>query len=944
MKTQLGPGSWVTLWLLGVLCGASTVWGADKPNIVFIMSDDASYSDFGFSAALNDYPTDGESPNLDALAQQSVIATQGYVAHSLCGPTRVGLLTGQYQQRFGMEDNISTNANSTQGLVPEQVTIAQRLQPLGYTTGIIGKWHLGYTEGVNRPLDKGFDEFYGLLGGQRNYFEDNSAYGRIWKNNEVYEAQYRQEGDPSKYDPVNGRYVTDAWGEEAADFIDRHADDDNPFFLYLSYTSPHTPREAKQADLDHFASIADPTLRSIAAQNYAMDRSIGEVLDALQANGIDENTIVVFTNDNGAPSKINNRPFKGWKGTTYEGGIRVPFLIKGPSLQPGVYDSPITFYDMLPTFVAAAGGDISQFDHDGYDVMPYLKGDAVDDPNRVRFWRSFDKFAVRKGDWKLESPYTNAPHPFLHNIAEDSDENDYSQRATHHDIEADLWRELTYWEAQMAKPKWGSLGAENQNLFDHFVFRTDQADLTNWSAASAWKQAGTATSATMNPRDAYPNAILEFSVRDDADYVATNDMTRSTKKSFMLNQLQLTGNLSSATDRQATIDGNEVLFVRSLDGELPSIRLDATSSTTARFTFRIDNELQLLHDLEITGNGTQNFVINGAIRDYYEVLQPEVFEAHSVRKSGASSVTLSGINTFSGNLTVEQGSVILNGPSAAIDGAQGIDVKGAGLFTLESGTVAVNWINNVNGGLFQFNGGLLKVVNFQGNLVNSGGTYSPGASPAVSTITSNFSQQAGTTVIEIGGVAVGSQYDSLVVGGAAYLGSNLDVELLDAYAPTAGHAFQVITAEGGIIGSFAETMLPALSDGLFWNVLYGANSVILAVAPTSSLSTIPGDFNQNGTVDAADYTVWRNYLGTNFADADADFDGQVTAADYGIWKSNFGFSLVGSGFAAIALQNVPEPVAATLLTIGLVSGLGLVQRRSNHARRHSNGESSVKIP
>jgi autotransporter-associated beta strand protein len=919
--------------LISGLCGVSTVWGAAKPNIIYIMSDDAAYSDFGFSAALNNTPATSETPNLDALAQQSVVASQAYVAHSLCHPTRVGLLTGQYQQRYGMEENITSDTNSLQGLVPEQTTIAQRLKPLGYTTGMIGKWHLGYIDGVNRPLDKGFDEFYGLLGGGRDFFLDNSAYGRMWKNNQVYESQYRQEGDPSKYDPVKGRYVTDAWGEEAVNFIDQHAADENPFFLYLSFTSPHAPHQGKQADLDHFASITNPTRQAVAAQTYAMDRSIGEVLDSLAANGIDDNTIVVFTNDNGATSDLGNAPFKGHKGTTWEGGIRMPFLIKGPGLQPGVYDSPISFYDMLPTFVTAAGGDVSQFAHDGYDVMPYLKGDAVDDPNRLMFWRSLDKWAVRKGDWKLEAPYTNSF--FLHNIAEDPDENYYQNYYTHPEIVADLLRELTHWEAQMAKPKWGALGIENQNLFDHFVFRTDQGNTANWSTASVWEQAGTTSIATLKPGDAYPNAIIEFGIRNDDDYVATNDMTRSTRRTFMLNQLQLTGNLTSVADRQATINGNSILFVRSLDGELPSIRLDATSGSSAKFTFQINNEIQLLHDLDITGNGTQNFVINGPIRDYYEAHQPEVFEAHSVRKLGSSSVTLSGANTFTGKLTVEQGSVTLDGPSAAINGAQGIDIKSAGMFTLQSGTVAVNWINNANGGFFQFNGGLLKVVNFQGNLVNLGGTFSPGASPAVSKISGNVSQQVGTTVIEIGGTAVGSQYDSLVVGGSAHVGSTLDVDLLNSYSPTAGRAFQIITAEGGVSGTFAETLLPTLSGGLFWNVLYGANSVILAVAPTSSLVTIPGDFNQNGTVDAADYTVWRNNLGTTFAAADADFDGQVTEADYGIWKSNFGFSLVGSGFASIALRaSVPEPATAALLSLGIVGALGLTRSRSKRAIHH----------
>jgi autotransporter-associated beta strand protein len=949
---------------LGLLCGLSFARGAEKPNVVFIMADDAAYSDFGFSAALNGRTTSFETPNLDALAQQSVVASQAYVAHSLCSPTRAGLLTGQFQQRFGYEDNISTDVNSTQGLVAEQVTIAQRLKPLGYTTGIIGKWHLGYTDGVNRPLDKGFDEFYGLLGGGRYYFHDTSGDSHMWKNNQPYEAQYRQEGDQSKYDPVKGRYVTDAWGEEAVDFIDRHANDENPFFLYLSFTTPHTPQEAKQADLDHFASITDPTRRAIAAMTYAMDRSIGDVLDALATNGLDENTIVVFTNDNGATSYVGNPPFKGHKGTTWEGGIRVPLLVKGPGLEPGVYDSPISFFDMLPTIVTAAGGDVSQFPHDGHDVMPYLKGEGVEDPNRVLFWRSGIVWAVRKGDWKLESPYADSF--FLHNIAEDTDENYYQYYNTRPDIVADLLRELTNWEAQMAKPKWSSLGIENQNLFDHFVFRTDQGNAVNWSTASAWEQADTAFIATLKPGDAYPNAVLEFGVRDDGDYVAANDMTRSSRRTFMLNQLRLTGNLTSVADRQATINGNKVLFVRSLNGELPSIRLDATSGTSANFTFRIDNELQLLHDLEITGNGTQNFIISGSIRDYYEVKQPEVSQPHSVRKLGSSAVTLTGNNTFAGSLTIESGELAVDGTSGAIDGASSVVVESGAKLALRGGLIRTPSLVAATGSIFQFTGGTLKVNDVTGNLVNSGGNFAPGMSTAISSISQGFTQSAGVLQIEIGGVNPGTGFDKLQVGGSALLGGALQVQLLNGFSPLLNQSFQVLTADDGIAGMFGANLLPVLPAGLAWQVVYRTNGVTLNIAPTGQQAIVSpvGDFNRDGTVNAADYSVWRNSLGSSTvmaADGNGDnlvnqddyaiwknhfgltwsplagdfnFDGHVNAADYTIWrnglgetytlddyddwKANFGASPPGSGSAASA--SVPEPAAWLICLVGLLAG------------------------
>jgi autotransporter-associated beta strand protein len=897
----------------------------EKPNIIVISTDDAAYSDFGFTSALHNRPTQIETPNLDLLAQQSVIGSQAYVAHSLCGPSRAGLLTGQYQQRYGFEDNIASSIDSPKGLSSEQVTMATRLKELNYTTGIVGKWHLGFVDGENRPLDKGFDEFYGVLDGSRSYFTQTSPERSIYKQNQEYEQQYRVEGDPSRYDPVRGRYLTDAFGEEAASFINRHAADENPFFMYVSLTGPHEPWQAKQQDLDHFAHITNEQERYIAAMTYAVDRAVGDVTSALAANGIDDQTIVVFTNDNGAVHYVLNPPFRGHKGTTFEGGIRVPFLIKAPGLAPGIYDDPLSMFDMLPTFYAAGGGDVSQIPHDGIDVMPYLKGEEVQDPDRTFFWRSQDKWAIRKGDWKLTSPMAGFTGMFLFNIAEDPDENNYSYYYSRPDKRAELAREFTMWESQMAKPEWGAIGANIFNTFDHFNFRVDQTN-TLWNTASAWRKGGGPTIVTLLPSDAYPNAILEFGVRNDADYISTNNMTRWSKFAFMLNEMRFSGNFSGLANHSGTINGNTVLFVKSLTGQLPTIRLDAASSSEARFGFHLDLEVQLLHDLEITGDGTQDFVIGGAICDYYEPLQPNISDPHSVRKTGTSKVTLSGNNTFKGTLTIEQGQVTLQGPSAAIAGAAGITIHDDGNFTLASGAVTVPWINKSAGGQFHFNGGTLKVRDFGGNLANTGGIYSPGQSVALSRVHGSFSQSAGRLVVELGGADVATQYDALVVEGSANVGGILDVDFLNSFAPTSGQSFQVLTASDGISGTFSQADLPALASGLFWNVLYGTHSVILAIAPTAALGSIPGDFNADGTVDAADYTVWRDHLGSSSTAADANFDGQVTTADYHLWKSHFGFSLTNAGVAAVAAQAVPEPAGVAALLLGLLGLIPLAGR------------------
>lgn len=867
---------------------------SNRPNIVVIMSDDAGYDDIGFSNALNGLPLAYvETPNLDALAQQSVVARQGYVAGPLCGPSRAGLLLGQYQQRFGIENNLPNDINSPFGFSADDVLMSDHLRNLGYTTGAIGKWHEGYIDGVNLPLDKGFDEYFGFFSGSRSYYGDTVPSNRMRRGDADVESQWRSEGDPSKYDPVRGRYVTDAFGEEAVDFINRHAHDANPFFLYTAFTAPHTPWSVKQADYDHFSNIADTSNRTVAAMVYAMDRSIGEMLGALEANGIDDNTIVVFLNDNGGPSFPNvpdhNDPLRGFKGYTWEGGIRVPFLIKAPGVTAGVYDAPITAYDLLPTLVAAAGGDASQLDTAGVDLMPYLSGNVVGDPHQLLYWRNRSFWAVRKGDWKLARP--NEPQfnlYALYNLATDPGEltNLINQQP---DITNELYREFTYWEATLAKPESGNFGSNDRNQFDHFVFRNDQSSVTTWSTTGAWFQAGTANIKTLLGDDAYANGILEFTTRNDSDYTATNNMMRMSGLTFMLNQLRFTGEFTDSTNRAGTIDGNALLLVKSLTGQSPQLQFDSTSSgTPAGFTHRINNELQLLDDLAITGNGTQTFVINGNIRDYY---QPR-----NVTKTGTSQVTLAGNNTFRGNLAVLGGQVKLSGASAAINGANSIVIGSGATLSMDSGLIAVPTIDRSAGGEFQFTGGELRVVDFFGDLTNQGGNYSPGASPALSTLSGNYLQSAaGKLTMEIGGTIPGNEFDRLLVDGSAMLGGILQVNLLNGFLPSFGDSYLLLEAVAGLSGEFANTILPGLTNGLKWRLEYSPLQVRLLVQLQSG-GTVPGDYNGDNVVDAADYVVWRNALGSmSMLGADGDGDGIVDQDDYVVWRANFGATAAGGG-------------------------------------------------
>jgi autotransporter-associated beta strand protein len=822
-------------------CATAIVQVADaQPNVIVIISDDAGYNDFGFMSEVNGIPTDVRTPNIDALAAQGTILSMGYTSGAVCSPARAALLTGQYQQRFGHEDNPN---QIIEGLAPGQQLITHHLKDLGYTTGMVGKWHLGYEPGISRPLDVGFDEFYGLYGGGRPYWGLGSTdAGRtLRRGNENIERQWVNEGDVSRYDPVRGRYLTDAFGEEAVDFINRHAADENPFFLYAALPAPHTPLQAKQSDLDEFANIPDINRRAIAAMTYAMDRAVGDMMSALATHGIDDNTIVVFIGDNGGPAPsvapYNNGPLRGAKGSVFEGGIRVPFLIKGPGMTPGVYDRPTSALDILPTLVNAAAGDASLIDTNGVDLMPYLSGEAGGDPHEYLFWRGPNgRFAVRKGDWKLVLPPNNN-FLRLYNTALNLDETIY-YNAEHPELITELLHELTVWESGLAKPKWGALGSR-RNRFDHFVYREDAATAAVWSASNGWKQAGTDTPVTFISEDAYANAVLEFKVRNDSDYTSTNDLLRMTRRTFMLNQLRFTGDYGGAINHSGTINGNALLFVNNLDGGAPQIRLEATGTSAAsRFSFQLDNEIQLYNDLEISGDGTQDFVIRGNVRDYRE--------PRAVIKSGSSSVTLAGSNTFAGPLVIQQGRV--------------------------------------------------SAAHLAGSVQNLGGTFSPSATPGAATVNGDFVQHGGTLEFDLGGTTRGLQYDALLVGGNLSAGGVLKVSFVDGYTPSSAALFDLFDWSGTLNGVFDDIQLPALAEGFSWSTseLYESGKLRLIGPPE------PGDLNADYAIDAADYVVWRKLYDTvpahpnhddwsskfghveetQFQNGDLNADRAIDAADY----------------------------------------------------------------
>lgn len=376
----------------------------DKPNVLFIVGDDMGYADVGFHGG-KDIPT----PNLDALAASGVQFTNGYVTGPYCSPTRAGLMTGRYQQRFGHEFNPG-NGTGKEGLPLTETTVANRLKAVGYTTGLVGKWHLGALPEM-QPQQRGFDEFFGFLGGAHDYFE---PVGILRGTEEVKELDH----------------TTDAFGREAAAFIEKHQD--KPWFLALTFNAVHTPMQATPERLARLAHISDENRRTYAAMMVGMDDAIGVVRAKLAATGQEQKTLVCFISDNGGPVtqgvSVNgsiNTPLRGSKRTTLEGGIRVPFLISWPgNLKPAVYDRPAIQLDLTATALTAAGANTQKLD--GVDLLPYLMGEKTEPPHDALYWRFGEQNAIRLGDYKLvtydgmvDGSKERAVGPRLYNLSDD---------------------------------------------------------------------------------------------------------------------------------------------------------------------------------------------------------------------------------------------------------------------------------------------------------------------------------------------------------------------------------------------------------------------------------------------------------------------------------------------------------------------------------------------
>jgi len=367
-----------------------------RPNLILILADDLGHADVGFHGC-RDIPT----PHLDRLATTGVRFTNGYVSHAFCSPTRAGLMTGRYQQRFGHENNpIYNPRDEVAGLPLDEVTLPQVLSAAGYATGIVGKWHLGAAPPLH-PMRRGFREMFGFLGGGHDYFKT-----QLEGEAREYLIPIQRDGRPESLT----EYLTDALSREAVAFIRRHRAD--PFFLYLAYNAPHTPQQATDKYLSRFTGVQDEKRRLYAAMLSALDDGVGQVLAALRELKLESDTLIFFLSDNGGPIGVNgssNAPFRGAKGTPYEGGIRVPFVMRWPARLPRgrQYRQPVISLDLFPTALAAAGvAPPAGRPLDGVNLLPHVSGKTAAPPHARLFWRQGGgaAFAIREGRYKLVKP------------------------------------------------------------------------------------------------------------------------------------------------------------------------------------------------------------------------------------------------------------------------------------------------------------------------------------------------------------------------------------------------------------------------------------------------------------------------------------------------------------------------------------------------------------
>jgi len=460
---RLSSRLWSCAFSTSFLIAFTAIAAERKPNILIIVADDLGYGELGCQGNPQ-IPT----PNIDSLAQGGVRFTSGYVSGPYCSPTRAALMTGRYQQRFGHEFNPgpAQRTPDTFGLSLKEKTIGDRFKELGYATGWIGKSHLGYAPQYH-PLKRGFDEYFGFLGGAHDYLDaDKDRYNPVFRGtNRVTDIDY----------------MTEAFGRETVKFIEAHRKE--PWLCYLAFNAVHAPLQSTEKYLTRLSKIKDEKRRKFAAMLSAMDDAIGNVLATLREHRLEEDTLIFFISDNGGPTPSTtsgNGPLRGFKAQTWEGGIRVPWIVQWKGRLPAgkVDDRPVVQLDILPTALAAAGAAAkSDWNFDGVNLLPYLTGKNSAPPHESLYWRFGPQIALRMGDWKIVkgapshlagpgnlSGKATTLDPELYNLKNDIGEKDNLAEKNPAKVKelAAVWEK---WNAGMIDPQWAapsSLAAEQK--------------------------------------------------------------------------------------------------------------------------------------------------------------------------------------------------------------------------------------------------------------------------------------------------------------------------------------------------------------------------------------------------------------------------------------------------------------------------------------------------
>ncbi|MFD1142198.1 sulfatase [Larkinella insperata] len=430
----------------------------DRPNIVVILADDLGYGDI--SANGKNFV---QTPNIDALAKSGALCTNGYSNAPFCSPSRAAILTGRYQHRFGFEFLYPATAkrDTIVGLPFDEITLAEQLKKQGYATAMFGKWHVGNRKN-NTPTDRGFDQYYGTLGGHTAFKDSSDAdvdnFPHPWwpgSANSFHRHDYSAIFDGKK-EVAEKDYLTDVFARKAGEFIDQHKK--SPFFLYVPFNAVHFPFQATKNYTERFKAEPDKNKRVYYGMIAALDDAVGQIVRKLKETGLDKNTLIVFTSDNGGAGFLKapyNGPLSGVKGLLFEGGIRVPYIVSWAGKIPAgtVYNQPVAGMDIYTTAVAAAHGTLAKDrPYDGVDLLPYLSGRNKAAPHPTLFWRFGKNKAVRQGAWKLFY-YGQEDQYYLFNLEKDLAEKT-NLAASNPAKVAELKQALATWEKGTRPPAW----------------------------------------------------------------------------------------------------------------------------------------------------------------------------------------------------------------------------------------------------------------------------------------------------------------------------------------------------------------------------------------------------------------------------------------------------------------------------------------------------------